>query len=181
MTCTTPYNADFDGDEMNLHLLQTHQSRADALGLMSVAYNIITPQANRPVMGIVQDSLLSSYMLTSPGVTLDKGEMCNMCMWVEGATLPEPDLPGPLWTGLQCMSLLFPKDFNWRDTIYQGKLLKGPLGKKALDVRTALSFTDCIMIMGQTAHVNSLMSYSVSITYGFLSRILHWYWRHAYH
>ena len=117
---------------MNLHLLQTHQSRADALGLMSVAYNIITPQANRPVMGIVQDSLLSSYMLTSPGVTLDKGEMCNMCMWVEGATLPEPDLPGPLWTGLQCMSLLFPKDFNWRDTIYQGKLLKGPLGKKAL-------------------------------------------------
>lgn len=132
LTCTTPYNADFDGDEMNLHLLQTHKSRADALELMSVAYNIITPQANRPVMGIVQDSLLSSYMLTSPGVTLDKGEMCNMCMWVEGAQLPEPALPGPLWTGLQCMSLLFPKDFNWKDTIYQGQLLKGPLGKKAL-------------------------------------------------
>ena len=97
--------------------------------------------------------------------------MCNMCMWVEGATLPEPDLPGPLWTGLQCMSLLFPKDFNWRDTIYQGKTTyKGPLGKKALGRRTALSFTDCIMIMGQTAHVNSLMSYSVSITYGFLGQ-----------
>jgi len=117
---------------MNLHLLQTHQSRADALGLMSVAYNIITPQANRPVMGIVQDSLLSSYMLTSPGVTLDKADMCNMCMWIEGATLPKADLPGPLWTGLQCMSLLFPKDFNWRNTIYQGKLLQGPLGKRAL-------------------------------------------------
>ena len=117
---------------MNLHLLQTHESRADALELMSVAKNIITPQANRPVMGIVQDSLLSSFMLTSPGVVLDKGEMCNIVMWVEGAELPEPHLPGPLWTGLQCMSLLFPKDFIWKDYIYNGQLLKGPLGKKAL-------------------------------------------------
>ena len=132
LSCTTPYNADFDGDEMNLHLLQTHESRADALELMSVAKNIITPQANRPVMSIVQDSLLSCFMLTSPGVTLDKSEMCNIIMWVEGAELPEPHLPGPLWTGLQCMSLLFPKDFDWKDYISKGQLLKGPLGKKAL-------------------------------------------------
>jgi len=117
---------------MNLHLLQTHESRADALELMSVAKNIITPQANRPVMGIVQDSLLSSFMLTSPGVVLDKGEMCNIVMWVEGAELPPAHLPGPLWTGLQCMSLLFPTDFIWKDYIYNGQLLKGPLGKKAL-------------------------------------------------
>ena len=132
LTCTTPYNADFDGDEMNLHLLQTHESRADAAELMSVAKNIITPQANRPVMGIVQDSLLSSFMLTSPGITLDKAEMCNVCMCVEGAELPEPDIPGPLWSGLQCMSLLFPKDFDWKDYIFNGILVKGPLGKKAL-------------------------------------------------
>ena len=132
LSCTTPYNADFDGDEMNLHLLQSHESRADALELMSVAKNIITPQANRPVMGIVQDSLLSSFMMTQPDVTLDKAEMCNIVMWVEGAELPPPDLPGPLWTGLQCMSLLFPKDFQWRDMIVDGILVKGPLGKKAL-------------------------------------------------
>ena len=131
LSCTTPYNADFDGDEMNLHALQTFESRADALELMSVAQNIITPQSNKPVMGIVQDSLLSSYMMTSPGVTLDKAEMCNILMWVDGATLPEPSR-GPLWTGLQCMSLLFPTDFDWKDTIVQGQLLRGPLGKKAL-------------------------------------------------
>ena len=117
---------------MNLHALQTHESRADAQELMGVAYNIITPQSNKPVMGIVQDSLLSAFMMTSPGVTLDKAEMCNICMWIKGAELPEPKLPGPLWTGLQCMSLLFPKDFNWKDIIFQGQILKGPLGKKAL-------------------------------------------------
>jgi len=132
LTCTTPYNADFDGDEMNLHALQTFESRADAMNLMSVAQNIITPQSNKPVMGIVQDSLLSSFMMTSPGVTLDKSEMCNICMWVEGAVLPEPEIDGRLWTGLQCISLLFPTDFNWKDTIINGVCIKGPLGKKAL-------------------------------------------------
>ena len=134
LSCTTPYNADFDGDEMNLHALQTHESRADAIELMSVAKNIITPQSNKPVMGIVQDSLLSAFMMTSPGVTLDKAEMCNIVMWVEGGELPEPAYkqPNEAWTGLQCMSLLFPKDFNWRSQIVNGQLVSGPLGKKAL-------------------------------------------------
>ena len=143
LTCTTPYNADFDGDEMNLHALQTYESRADAMNLMSVAQNIITPQSNKPVMGIVQDSLLSSFMMTSPGVTLDRAEMCNICMWVEGAVLPEPEIDGQLWTGLQCISLLFPKDFNWKDAIVNGICVKGPLGKKALG-RSQGSIIHCL-------------------------------------
>jgi len=121
-------------DEMNLHVLQTHESRADALELMSVAYNIVTPQSNKPVMGIVQDSLLSSYMMTQPGIYMDKSEMCNMAMWVQDfESLPPPTLTSPeRWTGLQCMSMLFPSDFIWRDIIVDGQVLKGPLGKKAL-------------------------------------------------
>ena len=119
-------------DEMNLHALQTHESRADALELMSVAKNIMTPQSNRPVMGIVQDTLLSCYLMTQPGVLLDHAEICNMAMWIDGfETLPTPVEPGK-WTGLQCISMLFPKDFVWKDTIHNGQLLKGPLGKKAL-------------------------------------------------
>ena len=119
---------------MNLHVLQTHESRADALELMSVAQNIITPQANKPIMGIVQDSLLSSYMMTQDGVLLDKAQMCNLVMLVENATLCKAAItePEPQWTGLQCMSMLFPSDFNWKDSIRNGQLLKGPLGKKAL-------------------------------------------------
>ena len=117
---------------MNLHALQTHESRADALELMSVAKNIMTPQSNRPVMGIVQDTLLSCYLMTQPGVLLDHAEICNMAMWIDGfETLPTPVEPGK-WTGLQCISMLFPKDFVWKDTIHNGQLLKGPLGKKAL-------------------------------------------------
>ena len=132
LSCTTPYNADFDGDEMNLHALQTYESRADALELMSVAKNIITPQSNRPVMGIVQDTLLSCYLMTQPGVLLDQAEISNMAMWiVDFESLPTPVEPGR-WTGLQCISMLFPTDFVWKDTILNGQLLKGPIGKKAL-------------------------------------------------
>ena len=58
LSCTTPYNADFDGDEMNLHLCQTIQSRAEATELMLVPRQIVSPQANKPVIGIVQDTLL---------------------------------------------------------------------------------------------------------------------------
>ena len=132
LSCTTPYNADFDGDEMNLHVLQTHESRADALELMSVAKNIITPQSNKPIMGIVQDTLLSSWMMTQDGVFLDKADMCNIIMWVDGAELPEPAVPPNTWTGRQCFSLLLPPDFIWQDYIIRGQLLRGPLGKKAL-------------------------------------------------
>ena len=112
---TSPYNADFDGDEMNLHVPQSMETRAEIENIHLTPRQIITPQSNKPVMGIVQDSLLSSFMMTSLGVTLDRAEMCNICMWVEGAVLPEPEIDGQLWTGLQCISLLFPKDFNWKD------------------------------------------------------------------
>ena len=70
-------------------------------------------------------------MLTSPGVTLDKAEMCNICMWVEGAKLPETNLP-VLYGQVYNVCLFYSKISIGKDYIFQGKLLKGPLGKKAL-------------------------------------------------
>ena len=57
---TSPYNADFDGDEMNMHVAQTHETRAEMKELMMVPKNIISPQANKPVIFIVQDTLVGS-------------------------------------------------------------------------------------------------------------------------
>jgi hypothetical protein len=51
---TTPYNADFDGDEMNMHVAQSHETRAEMRQIMMVPRNIVSPQANKPVIGIVQ-------------------------------------------------------------------------------------------------------------------------------
>ncbi|CAK4370378.1 unnamed protein product, partial [Aphanomyces euteiches] len=61
---TLPYNADFDGDEMNLHVPQSMAARAEAQELMIVHKNIIAPQRNFPMLGIVQDTLLGVHKMT---------------------------------------------------------------------------------------------------------------------
>ena len=47
LSVTTPYNADFDGDEMNMHIAQTHETRAEMREIMMVPRNIISPQVER--------------------------------------------------------------------------------------------------------------------------------------
>lgn len=69
---TTPYNADFDGDEMNLHLPQSLETRAEIQELAMVPRMIVTPQSNRPVMGIVQDTLTAVRKFTKRDVFLDR-------------------------------------------------------------------------------------------------------------
>lgn len=56
LSCTSPYNADFDGDEMNLHVPQSMETRAEVENIHVTPRQIITPQCNKPVMGIVQVS-----------------------------------------------------------------------------------------------------------------------------
>lgn len=46
----TPYNADFDGDEMNIHFPQTEEARAEARVLMDVKYNILIPRSGEPLV-----------------------------------------------------------------------------------------------------------------------------------
>lgn len=69
---TTPYNADFDGDEMNLHLPQSLEAKGEVIELASVSKMLVTPQSNRPVMGIVQDALTGINRLTRRDVFLEK-------------------------------------------------------------------------------------------------------------
>ncbi|KRH94948.1 RNA polymerase II largest subunit, partial [Pseudoloma neurophilia] len=64
LSTTTPYGADFDGDEMNLHMPQSYNTRTELKQLAIVNKQIISPQSNKPVMGIVQDSLIGIRLLT---------------------------------------------------------------------------------------------------------------------
>ena len=111
LSVTTPYNADFDGDEMNLHVPQSMTARADADQLMMVPRNIITPQNNRNVMGIVQDALLGVSRMTKRDVFM------NAMLWIAtwDGFIPAPAIikPRPLWTGKQLFSMITPK-INYR-------------------------------------------------------------------
>lgn len=76
-SCTSPYNADFDGDEMNLHVPQSMETRAEIENIHITPRQIITPQANRPVMGIVQDTLTAVRKMTKRDVFLEKVGFCG--------------------------------------------------------------------------------------------------------
>ena len=112
LSVTTPYNADFDGDEMNLHVPQSLETRAEIEQLAMVPRNIITPQSNKPVMGIVQDTLTAVRKMTKRDVFLTQDQMMNLLMFLPtwDGKIPMPCIlkPIPLWTGKQLFSLIIP-------------------------------------------------------------------------
>ena len=65
LSVTSPYNADFDGDEMNMHIPQSYEATAEVREIMHVPKQILNPQSHKPIMGIVQDSLLGCMLFTS--------------------------------------------------------------------------------------------------------------------
>ena len=115
------YNADFDGDEMNIHVCQSACARSEVAILMALNRNLISAQNNKPCMGIVQDSLVGAWMITSPSVMLDKREMLRFLSCIKHpkrnvALLPPPCISCPVkrWSGLQLLSFLFCNTFNYR-------------------------------------------------------------------
>lgn len=107
-----PYNADFDGDEMNMHLPQTEEAKAEAAVLMTISNNLISPRNGEPLVAASQDFLTGAYLLTKKNVFFARGEFCRLASYLSDATehitLPMPAIlkPRQLWTGKQLMSLL---------------------------------------------------------------------------
>ena len=117
----TPYNADFDGDEMNLHLPQTEEARAEAEVLMGNKNNLVTPRNGDLMIAATQDFLTGAYLLTQRDSFFNRGAVCQIITQIlcgEDSTLPV-HLPPPaiikperLWTGKQIFSLLLRPNRN---------------------------------------------------------------------
>ena len=86
---TKPYNADFDGDEMNLHMPQDPESEAELFNLAAVPYQIISPGNNSPIIGIYQDSMLGSYRFTRDRLVFTKKYAMNLLMMFNKVNLPK--------------------------------------------------------------------------------------------
>lgn len=131
LSVTSPYNADFDGDEMNLHVPQSHQTRAEVQELMLVPHCVVSPQSNKPVMGIIQDTLLGCMLLTQRDTFIERDLVMNLLMHVGGwdGVVPQPAIlkPQPLWTGKQIFSLILPKVNISRTNITHGDADDSPM------------------------------------------------------
>ena len=110
---TTPYNADFDGDEMNIFVPQSLQTQIELEELVDVKRQIITPSTSRTIIGIVQDGLIGSYNLTSPNMRVDWKNAMNIVSYTSidnfGAFKKNKD-----YTGHELFSLIIPSKINLR-------------------------------------------------------------------
>ncbi|MCX8165637.1 MAG: DNA-directed RNA polymerase subunit A' [Acidilobaceae archaeon] len=152
-----PYNADFDGDEMNLHVLRLEEAQSEARELLLVEKNILTPRYGGPIIGGRQDYISGAYILTIKTRLYTEQEVSRLLARAGVAVeLPEPAIlkPRPLWTGKQLVSLFLPEDLDFTGkskvntgalkcdsenclndsyiVVRRGKLLSGVLDKNAI-------------------------------------------------
>lgn len=117
-----PYNADFDGDEMNLHVPQSEEARAEAKILMRVQEHILSPRFGGPVIGGIQDFISAAYVLTRKEsfFTKDKVQLLLFAANIRHK-MPEPETEDPdtgeaLYTGKSVFSQLLPDTLNMETT-----------------------------------------------------------------
>jgi len=116
LTVCPPYNADFDGDEMNLHIPQSEEAQTESRLLMQVQDQILSPRFGGPIIGCKTDFITAAYLLTRQATSLTEGEVGKLILAAgyKGA-LPEPEIKKPekRWTGKQIFGLFIPKDLNY--------------------------------------------------------------------
>lgn len=111
-----PYNADFDGDEMNLHVLQSEEARAEARILMKVQEHILSPRFGGPVIGAIHDHITGLFLMTYMTTKFTKEETLRITSPLQDFKLPKPKKEDGVeyWTGKQLFGLTLPKDLNIR-------------------------------------------------------------------
>lgn len=113
-----PFNADFDGDEMNIHVPQTLEAVSDARVLMNIVHNLFSPARGELIVAPTQDFLSGAYLLTRKDVFLDYHHFMQLVTQIfdgkEYIEIPQPAIvyPRQLWTGKQVISLLISPNRN---------------------------------------------------------------------
>ncbi len=133
-----PYNADFDGDEMNLHVPQTEEARAEAEELLEVQNHVKSPKTGAPIIGMLQDYISGLYLLTRGDTELTREQAFNL---LAEAGEHEAELPeGDTIAGEELVSLFIPDDISLtinegeedEVVIEEGQLEEGVLDEDAL-------------------------------------------------
>ena len=123
-----PYNADFDGDEMNIHSPQTEEARAEAKILLDVKNNLISPKNNTNLIGCISDAITGNFLL---GLKEFSKEDANQLLHQAGIDFK---FTKKKVLGNEIFSKLLPK-VNFRNDsvlIKEGEIVKGEINKTLL-------------------------------------------------
>jgi len=143
---TTPFNADYDGDEMNAHVATDVRAVAESRFIMSVGAQLLSGQTNSPCAGLVQDGIIGCWRLTDPRTRVSNDDAMDYAMQLDAThrfdgsdfvRLPPPVDDAGRRTGLQIASLPLPDDFTWSNesrtiVVVRGELVAGRLDKRAV-------------------------------------------------
>ena len=116
LTVCPPYNADFDGDEMNLHIPQSKEAQTEARMLMQVQDQILSPRYGAPIIGAGKDYISGAYLLTRKETMLKANEVGKLLSYIGyKGEIPKPTVtdPEPLWSGKTIFSVFLPEDFSF--------------------------------------------------------------------
>ena len=144
LPCTRPFNADFDGDEMNMHVPQSIEATTEAQELMAVPFNMVSPSNTSTIIALVQESLVAWFRMTSRNVLLPRDVFLQLLAQVrfdphaaDFADMPAsnetfiPRVPqpavikspaGPRWTGKQVLQALLPRTLNVTRAVRDGDI-----------------------------------------------------------
>jgi DNA-directed RNA polymerase subunit A' len=139
-TVCPPYNADFDGDEMNMHALQNEEARAEARVLMRVQEQILSPRFGENIIGAIQDHITGTFLLTNQNPRFNETQALDLLRATRVDELPAPDGEAEgeaYWTGRTLFSELLPNDLNLSFTgtvgedvvIEDGELVEGTIAE----------------------------------------------------
>ncbi|MDD1691753.1 MAG: DNA-directed RNA polymerase subunit A', partial [Methanoregula sp.] len=110
-----PYNADFDGDEMNMHVPQTEEARAEATILLSVHENILSPRFGGPIIGGIHDHVSGIFMLTHGTRWFTKEEALYLLRYAHIEHMPpvgKEEGGVRYWSNKQIFSMILPDQLN---------------------------------------------------------------------
>lgn len=133
-----PYNADFDGDEMNLHAAQTLEARQEVEKLMDVKHQLISPASGDTVIGCAQDAITGLYILTNE-LEYSREDAIELLFSIGFKNLDKISEFGKKVKGSEVFSAILPEDLNFvgesktgEVSIKDGKLVKGVIDKKTI-------------------------------------------------
>jgi DNA-directed RNA polymerase subunit A' len=99
-----PYNADFDGDEMNLHVPQSLEAQAEAKILMAVQQHILSPRFGGPIIGGIHDHISGLYLLTRGDKMFTREEAMELLKPLDISEVPVKDE----YSGKEIFSFILP-------------------------------------------------------------------------